>query len=162
MLDPKTISTASHRAVSRILPRDVCHGDVLLRLFGCGCPEQGVFSKTHPPPKKMITHNSQIVARAGFKAADLFNQVEPPKTLPTDIQFMPPGRQEICPFVEGEPLQITIEVNPELANKLNEQLQSMRWKASQGQGDVPFIDFNHDDAEASGEVLELFWGGKLQ
>jgi hypothetical protein len=35
----------------------------------------------------------------------------------------------------------------------------MREKSSQGHGDVPFIDFNHEDAESSGEVLELFWGG---
>jgi len=106
----------------------------------------------------MNRHNPQAVARAGFKA-DLFSKTLVPNALPTDIQFMPPGVQDICPWVDGEPWPMTIKVDQELADKLNSQLQVMRQKASKVEGDVPFIDFNHEDAEASGEVLELFWGG---
>jgi hypothetical protein len=106
----------------------------------------------------MNRHNPQAVARAGFKA-DLFSKTLVPNALPADIQFMPPGVQDICPFVDGEPWPMTIKVDQELADKLNSQLQVMRQKASKVEGDVPYIDFNHEDAEASGEVLELFWGG---
>lgn len=106
----------------------------------------------------MIIHNPIGVARADFKT-NLFNQTLGPDALPTDIQFMPPGVHTICPTVDGAPFPMTIKVDQELADKLNSQLQFMREKSSQGHGDVPFIDFNHEDAASSGEVLELFWGG---
>ena len=108
--------------------------------------------------KPMKENNQRSAAKAGFKS-DLFSQTAIPNALPTDIQFMPPGVQNICPFVDGEPFRMTIQVNEDLADKLNAQLQLMRQKSSAGKGDVPFIDFNHEDAEASGEVLELYWGG---
>jgi Mu-like prophage I protein len=106
----------------------------------------------------MNRHNPQAIALSGFKA-DLFSKTLVPNALPTEVQFMPPGLQDIVPFVDGEPFPMTIKVDQELADKLNTQLQVMRQKASKVEGDVPFIDFNHEDAEASGEVLELFWGG---
>ncbi|MDB6124744.1 MAG: hypothetical protein JWQ71_3737 [Pedosphaera sp.] len=79
--------------------------------------------------------------------------------LPSDIQWMPPGTHSITPFVAGEPREMTITVNQALAEEFNAQLQQLRADAAAGRGDVPYLDLNHDDAEASAEVTELFWGG---
>jgi hypothetical protein len=79
--------------------------------------------------------------------------------LPDDIQWMPPGQQTIIPYVDGEPKEVTIDVNEPLAVMLELQLQQLRTKAAAGHGDVPYIDFNHEDAAASAEVLSLYWGG---
>jgi Mu-like prophage I protein len=84
-----------------------------------------------------------------------------PANAPSDIQWMPPGEHTIQPLVEGEATDepFIIQVVPELAERLDGQLQDMRQKAQNGQGDVPYLDFNHQDQEASGEVTQLYWGG---
>jgi hypothetical protein len=38
-------------------------------------------------------------------------------------------------------------------------LQSIRSKAAAGAEDLPYLDFNHDDREASARVLSIRWGG---
>lgn len=80
-------------------------------------------------------------------------------TLPTEIQWMPPGNHTITPFVAGESQEISIHVDAKLAEKFNALLQQLIATARAGQGDEPFFDFNHDDREASGHPYELFWGG---
>lgn len=79
--------------------------------------------------------------------------------LPSDIQWMPPGTHTITPLVNGEPREVTITANAALAALFNGQLQQMRLLASAGQGDVPYLDLNHKDDEASAEVLALYWAG---
>jgi hypothetical protein len=79
---------------------------------------------------------------------------------PEDIQFMPPGRQTITPYVAGEPKEITVNATAELATEFNSQLQEMRRRAAAGQGDEPYLDFNHEDREAAAQVLEIYWGGE--
>jgi len=80
--------------------------------------------------------------------------------LPMDIQWMPPGRHAITPFVAGEPRPITIEVTAALAEKFAAELRTLWARASAGEGDEPYFDFNHTEASgASGHPLELYWGG---
>ena len=83
----------------------------------------------------------------------------PNAPLPNDIQWMPPGMQRVSPSVGGKVTPMIIRVDANLAAKLNTQLQEMRAAASQGRGDMPYIDFNHDDAEAAGEAVLMYWGG---
>lgn len=73
--------------------------------------------------------------------------------------WMPPGRHEISPSVNGEAMPMTINVTRALAENFNRRLQQMRASAASGFGDEPYIDLNHNDAEAAGQVTELFWGG---
>lgn len=80
-------------------------------------------------------------------------------TLPTDIQWMPPGTHRIVPFVEGEPKPFEIEVNAKLAELFGRQVEAMRARADAGEGDLPFLDFNHDGGRASARVHSLYWGG---
>ena len=77
-----------------------------------------------------------------------------------DLQWMPPGRQTPCCFVEGQPRDLEFTVKPEHATAFNAQLQRLRSTAAAGQGDAPYIDFNHEDGRASGRPTEFYWGGE--
>ncbi len=76
-----------------------------------------------------------------------------------DIQWMPPGAQSPVVFVKDEPRELSFTVKPQHAQALNVQLQRLRSRAAAGQGDLPLIDFNHDDGAASGRPTEMYWGG---
>jgi hypothetical protein len=75
----------------------------------------------------------------------------------SDIQWMPPGRNRIQPESFAEPFYI--DVNKSIADRANADLQRIRSAAAAGQGNWPYIDFNHEDCEQAGEAMELFWGG---
>lgn len=84
-----------------------------------------------------------------------------PPGVPDDIQWMPPGRHEIFPSINGEETEqpLVVEVNASLAAKFAGQLQHLRSEAAAGRADLPFFDFNHEDAAAAAEVLDLYWAG---
>ena len=80
-------------------------------------------------------------------------------TLPDSIQWMPPGRHAITAVKDGEPFEMELEVNEALARRVGAMLQQYRDKAARGEGDLPFFDFNHNDAEASAHPLQMYWAG---
>ena len=80
-------------------------------------------------------------------------------TLPDSIQWMPPGRHAITAVKDGEPFEMEIEVNETLARRVAAMLQHYRDKAARSEGDLPFFDFNHNDAEASAHPLQMYWAG---
>jgi len=77
-----------------------------------------------------------------------------------DLQWMPPGPQKPTCKVDGEARELSFTVKPQHATALNAQLQRLRAAAAAGEGDLPLIDFNHDDGAASGRPTELYWGGE--
>lgn len=79
--------------------------------------------------------------------------------LPEDIQWMPPGRHEVTPLVNGKRVRRTNVADPTVAAMVDGVIQRMRASAASGKGDLPYIDFNHEDGAASAEVLGAFWGG---
>lgn len=86
--------------------------------------------------------------------------VESGAALPEDIQWMPPGTQTGT-FLDmsGKPATRTVHVHAGTAQRLAGVLQELRSRAASRQEDLPYIDFNHADAEAAAHVLEIFWGG---
>lgn len=80
-------------------------------------------------------------------------------TLPDSIQWMPPGRHAITAVKDGEPFEMEIEVSEGLAHRVATMLQHYRDKAARAEGDLPFFDFNHNDAEASAHPLQMYWAG---
>jgi hypothetical protein len=76
-----------------------------------------------------------------------------------DMQWMPPGPQDITCFVNGSPRRLTFTVTAKHAELFNQQLQTLLAKANAGQGDKPFTDYNHEDGAASSRPLRFTWGG---
>ncbi|HEY1170240.1 MAG TPA: phage protease [Verrucomicrobiae bacterium] len=80
--------------------------------------------------------------------------------LPTEIQWMPPG-QHVIAATQGEaPVTQLVIVNAETAVRMEALLQELRAQAEAGAEDVPYFDFNHEDAEASARPLRFYWGGE--
>lgn len=76
-----------------------------------------------------------------------------------DIQWMPPGQQAPTVHVEDEPKELKFAVKAQHARAFDTMLQRLRSLAADGKGDLPFIDFNHDDGAASGRPTEMYWAG---
>lgn len=77
--------------------------------------------------------------------------------VPEWIQYMPPGTHTIRPTESstGNVVERTVNVEASAADALNRSLDENRIKT----GDLPFIDFNHDDKEAAGFVKAFRWAG---
>lgn len=84
---------------------------------------------------------------------------ELPATIADDIQWMPPGNHTINATRGGVPEEVVVHSNATAATRLEAQLQERRQLAAAGQEDIPYLDFNHDDQEASARVLAFYWGG---
>lgn len=99
-----------------------------------------------------------MIAQARL-AAPLSIAIDASRGVPDEIQFMPPGRQRVAPFVNGEPLEMEITVAPSYAEVFDRACQAMLAAARSGAGDFPFTDFNHDDGAASSRPRRFYWGG---
>ena len=75
--------------------------------------------------------------------------------LPDDIQYLPPGEHSITASKNGKPADLKLMVTAETA----ERLQKSYDKITAGDREQVFIDFNHDDKEASGWVTGFYWAG---
>ena len=80
-------------------------------------------------------------------------------TLPTDIQWMPPGSHTISASKNGKPYKTTINVNSKTADTVQAAFKGQMEKAKTGGDDYPYLDFNHNDEEASAHPSEFYWGG---
>ncbi|HWY78452.1 MAG TPA: phage protease [Verrucomicrobiae bacterium] len=81
---------------------------------------------------------------------------------PNEIQWMAPGEHMIRPLINGTPAEKPYKqrVTAEMASRVNSDLQRMWAAARAGNGDEPYLDFNHKDEERSAEPLEAWWGGE--
>ncbi|HEY1771338.1 MAG TPA: phage protease [Chthoniobacterales bacterium] len=82
-----------------------------------------------------------------------------PKELPNEIQWQPPGEHEITASRGGKPHKMTVRVNEEGAKRVAAMHAKQLDAAEKGVGDRPFVDFNHEDREASAHVKGFRWGG---
>ncbi|HMJ88987.1 MAG TPA: phage protease [Candidatus Acidoferrum sp.] len=79
--------------------------------------------------------------------------------LPPEIQWMPPGTHTITPLVNGAAKTVTVHADAAAADRVRNAVQQWRKAAAAGIGDMPFLDFNHEDREASARVVDVTWGG---
>jgi phage I-like protein len=78
---------------------------------------------------------------------------------PQELQYMPPGTHRINASRNGKPVSLDIQVDASTAETLNKFLQEELTKATEGNDDRPFFDFNHDDREAAAWPTEFYWAG---
>ena len=79
--------------------------------------------------------------------------------LPSDLQYMPPGTHQINASRNGQPVSLDISVDASTAETLNKFLQGQLTKATEGNDDRPFFDFNHEDREAAAWPTAFYWAG---
>jgi phage I-like protein len=91
--------------------------------------------------------------------ARLAASVPMPDGLPSNIQWMPPGRHTINALQGDKPATLTVSVTPDVAQRMKVALQRLRAKAAAGVEDLPYFDLNHEDNGASAYPTEFYWGG---
>ena len=107
--------------------------------------------------QRLAVCNSQYKAK-GFEEQDIVHAIStmlPGDDLPEDIQYLPPGTHNITATKNGKPAELTVDVGAETA----ELLQNSFATITAGDKEQVFIDFNHDDSEASGWITGFYWAG---
>ena len=79
--------------------------------------------------------------------------------LPTDIQWMPPGKHPISAEKNGKPYKTVLNVTAQTAARVQADFEAQMVKAKAGEDDYPYLDFNHNDEEASAHPTEFYWAG---
>ena len=79
--------------------------------------------------------------------------------VPQELQYMPPGTHRINASRAGKPVALDITVDATTADTLDAFLQAQLTKATEGNDDRPFFDFNHEDREAAAWPTEFYWAG---
>lgn len=78
------------------------------------------------------------------------------------IQLFPPGLHEVWPSNADpakEPKALKVTIDEKTAEVLEAKRAEYQATADAGNGDAPYLDFNHDDREASAWPKRIFWGG---
>lgn len=101
-----------------------------------------------------------LTARASFAIAEsIFKLPTSAGAAEYNIQWMPPGYQDITCWVGGQPRRLRFTVTAKLAETFAGQFQTLLVRARAGKGDKPLTDYNHDKREASSRPVRLEWGG---
>ena len=79
--------------------------------------------------------------------------------LPSEIQWMPPGRHTINASQNGKAVTRTVSVTAEGAARVQAALVDMLAAADRGEDAKPYLDFNHEDRDASAWPVEFYWAG---
>lgn len=87
------------------------------------------------------------------------------KPLPADIQYLPPGENEILPaWFDGKEntagKTIKVRASAATSTRLQRFLTAILSAFSEGKGPRPWLDENHQNARAVGFPTEFFWGGE--
>ena len=75
--------------------------------------------------------------------------------MPDNIQYLPPSQHTIHATKNGKPAKLTVEVTQKTADLLQKSFDKI---TATGIEQV-FLDFNHDDGQASAWVKGFYWGG---
>lgn len=78
-----------------------------------------------------------------------------------DLQIFPPGVQLVSPTPAsgGEAEEMTLVIDEATATVLELSRATYQARADAGEGDAPFLDFNHDDREAAAWLKRIYWAG---
>ena len=78
-----------------------------------------------------------------------------------EMQYMPPGRgQKITARRgDGKVVELVLDVTAKTAERLGADLDRMLARSAKNEDDRPYLDFNHEDREASGWPKRVWWAG---
>jgi hypothetical protein len=78
------------------------------------------------------------------------------------IQLFPPGVHKIVPSnadPKAKPKAVELTIDAATAEILEAKRAEYQAAADKGEGDAPYLDFNHDDQAAAAWPKRIFWGG---
>ena len=107
--------------------------------------------------QRLAVCNSQYKAK-GYETQDIVHAIStllPDDELPEEIQYLPPGTHNITATKNGKPAELTLEVDAKTADLLQYSFK----RITENDKEQIFIDFNHDDGEASGWITGFYWAG---
>ena len=111
-----------------------------------------------PSSSPQVSGLSHQASGAPLHAA-FSNALAEGSALPSDIQYMPPGRHRIRASQGGKPVSVEVAVSAATAAVLQSFFATKMTAAAEGREDRPFFDFNHEDREASAWPTEFYWAG---
>lgn len=106
------------------------------------------------PTFKLISASAAAIQAAC--SCDLMNKVE---ETDEDVQLFPPGKHNITAKMDGKPVELAVEIGEAQAGVIKRDFDRMYAEAKSGKGAMPFLDFNHEDRDASAWPKEVFWAG---
>jgi len=106
------------------------------------------------PAFKLVSASASAVSAAC--SCDLLNKVEEDKD---DVQLFPPGKHNITAKMDGKPVELAVDIGEAQSDVIKRDFDRMVLEAKSGKGPMPFLDFNHEDRDASAWVKEIFWAG---
>jgi hypothetical protein len=75
------------------------------------------------------------------------------------VQLFPPGTHEIIASNSKDDIPLKVTIDAATADTLETQRAAYQAKADAGEGDAPYLDFNHNDQEAAAWPKRIYWGG---
>lgn len=106
------------------------------------------------PAFKLVSASACAVSAAC--QCDLMNKVE---DTDEDVQLFPPGKHNITAKMDGKPVELAVDIGEAQAGVIKRDFDRMLAEAKSGKGPMPFLDFNHEDRDASAWPKEVFWAG---
>jgi phage I-like protein len=127
--------------------------------FITSCMGDSTMVSEYPNEKQRFAVCSNQYKAKDHKVQDIIHAISSiidGDDLPEDIQYLPPGVHNITATKNGKPAELTVDVSSETAQQLQESFS----KITAGDREQVFIDFNHDDGQASGWVTGFYWAGE--
>jgi phage I-like protein len=79
--------------------------------------------------------------------------------LPESVQLFPPGTHAITASSAKGPVEANVVIDEATAKAIADDFERMKAAADKGEGPKPYVDFNHEDREAAGWVMSVYWAG---
>lgn len=80
-------------------------------------------------------------------------------SLPADIQWMPPGVHTIQASQDRRAVEKRVRVHAGTARTMQRTLEDHLAASAANTGDLPYLDFNHEDGQAAAHPQEFYWAG---
>ena len=126
--------------------------------FISSCMDNETMKEEFPDTSQRLAVCTGQYSAKGYESQDIVHAIStllPDDELPEEIQYLPPGTHSITATKNGKPAELTLEVDAKTADLLQYSFK----RITENDKEQIFIDFNHDDGEASGWITGFYWAG---
>ena len=126
--------------------------------FITSCMDNETMKEEFPDTSQRLAVCTGQYSAKGYESQDIVHAISTllaDDELPEEIQYLPPGTHSITATKNGKPAELTLEVDAKTADLLQYSFK----RITENDKEQIFIDFNHDDGEASGWITGFYWAG---